>query len=101
MRLATQTLESLSQDPQAVRLARQRQDEIALYEMDLAASREAGLADGLAQGRVEVLLALLQQRFGPLSAAVGSRVRAASTVQLDTWLGRILTARSLDDLFAR
>ena len=54
----------------------------------------------LGQGRVEVLLELLRLRFGRVSAATRARVEAGRPEQLAVWTKRILTARSLDEVFA-
>src|SRR5260221_6802988 len=50
--------------------------------------------EGLLQGRVETLLQLLQQRFGPLPEQIADRVRTANATELERWTGRILTAPS-------
>jgi len=39
----------------------------------------AGKAEGVAQGRVEIVLKLLATRYGQLSAAVAARVQGANT----------------------
>lgn len=105
MRLAKHTLEQLSQDPEACRLAREREDAIKLYKDELAVTRaraEAkGLRKGRNEGRVELLLELLGARFGRITSAARARVEAATAEQLNAWAKRILTARSLDEVFAR
>lgn len=112
MSLAKETLEALSQDPRAQRLARERAEAQIFYRMDLAASREeaeregrkagleAGLEAGHREGRAELLLELLGVRFGPPSAVTLARVRAASIEQLDAWARRLLTAASVDEVLA-
>lgn len=104
MSLAKQTLDELSLDPEAQRLARKRRDEIRLYNISLAASREEGeakgRAEGEAKGRAEILGMLLKLRFGPPSTATRARLAAATSAQLDTWAARVLTATSLDEVFA-
>jgi hypothetical protein len=57
-----------------------------------------GEARGEIKGRAELLLKQLTVRFGPLSAAVQERVRAASIVELDAFAERVLTAKSLDEV---
>jgi predicted transposase/invertase (TIGR01784 family) len=109
MRLATQALEALSQDPETRRRVRYRAHELKLHQIDLDASREQGLEKGLEKGRregrraglAEVLLKQLRQRFGRPPAAVQACVRTATVKQLETWLGRVVTAQSLDELLAR
>lgn len=109
MSLAKHTLEQLSQDPEARRLVREREDAIKLYEDELAVTRaqaeaqgrRKGLRKGLRQGRAETLLKLLGLRFGRLSAATTSRVARATIEQLDAWTERVLTAKTLDEVFSR
>jgi predicted transposase/invertase (TIGR01784 family) len=116
MSLAKETLDALSQDPKAQRLARERAEAQIFYRMDLAASREeaeregreAGLRagreegreEGLRGGRAALLLELLALRFGPPSAGVRARVEAAAIEQLDAWAKRLLTAASVDEVLA-
>jgi predicted transposase/invertase (TIGR01784 family) len=66
--------------------------------------REQGIEQGIEQGhhrgQVELLAWQLTQRFGPIPAPYRERLADANTDQLCTLAGRILTARSLDELFA-
>jgi hypothetical protein len=103
MAKAKEALEKLSQDPAVHRMARERADAIKLYELDLAACRAEGLADGRAEGEAKLLKLVLKQlgvRFGPLSEATRARVEAATVEQLETWGERILGAPTLDDVLA-
>jgi hypothetical protein len=60
--------------------------------------RREGLQEGL-QALKKILLGLLEQRFGPLSAATRERVEAISSLDRLTRLSeRALTARSLASL---
>lgn len=75
-----------------------------LYNRRLKAEELAkGLAQGLAQGRAEgvatMLLRQLAQRFGPLPQPIADRVRRAGPEELDSWIGRVLTAKSLPEVF--
>jgi hypothetical protein len=88
MTLAKETLDALSQDPAARRLAREREDAFRLYRMDLSASK------------LELLLKQLALRFGPLPEATRARVEAGSAEQLDAWAERVLTAATLHDVLA-
>jgi hypothetical protein len=58
---------------------------------------EEGIARGVTQGRVEMLLKQLTTRYGALSAAVAERVRKASAPELDSIAERVLTAQTLDE----
>lgn len=59
---------------------------------------QQGLQQGLREGQSAVLRSLLLQRFGPLPREIEARIDAATLEQLQTWLGRILTAATLADL---
>jgi Putative transposase, YhgA-like len=56
--------------------------------------------DGRREGEVEVLLRLLELKFGPLSDATRARVRRASSQRRMLWAGRVLTAAALAEVFA-
>lgn len=64
---------------------------------------EKGLEQGLETGRAcearTILSRLLVRRFGPLPAAIESRIQRADIEQLETWADQVLDARSLDELF--
>ena len=59
-----------------------------------------GRAKGRAEERANVLLKLLQLKFGPLDGDTQNRVREASPEELDKWIERVLTAETLERLFA-
>lgn len=59
-----------------------------------------GIAEGIAEGEGRVLLKLLGQKFGELPARVVETVRAADVSAVDVWIDRVLTAHSLDEVFA-
>jgi hypothetical protein len=59
--------------------------------------KEEGQADGWAEGRAQMLLALLASRFGPLTEATQARVRGAQDAQLDAVAERIFTAQTLEE----
>ncbi len=62
--------------------------------------REAkGLAEGEARGKAQILLRLLEARFGPLAQETIMRVRAGSPADLDRWAVQVLDAKTLDDVF--
>jgi hypothetical protein len=62
--------------------------------------REDGIKEGVEKGQRELLLDLLTERFGALPTAVTERITQANAQDLKRWGKRILTAASLDDLFA-
>jgi len=70
--------------------------------------KEAGLEEGLVKGREEgeraalaaTLSKLICLRFRAVPRGCAARIDAASKVDLERWLERVLTAESLNDLFA-
>jgi flagellar biosynthesis/type III secretory pathway protein FliH len=62
--------------------------------------REQGREQGRELGRREMLLDLLRERYGALPDAAVARVNAASLEELQGWSKRVLSAPSLDDVFA-
>jgi len=60
-----------------------------------------GFQLGIQLGERGLLLRLLRKRFGTLvDAAVERRLDLASTEQIATWADRVLSAATLDQLFA-
>lgn len=66
----------------------------------LERGRAEGMQTGLETGLQQTLLRLLGHRFGRMDQKVVARVRAARPEQLQLWLDRILTADSLEAVFA-
>ena len=68
-----------------------------------ARGRIEGVAEGevrgFAKGEAKSLTRLLERRFGPLPAAVKTRVGGANLSQLDAWIDRVLDAKSLESVF--
>ena len=60
---------------------------------------EKGLKKGVRQGEATLLARLLERKFGPLSARIRQRVDRADAETLLTWGERVLTARSLAEVF--
>ena len=60
---------------------------------------QKGVKKGVKKGKAKMLLHLLTQRFGDLSAKVHEKVHAADLNTLDLWGDRVLAARSLEDVF--
>ena len=57
---------------------------------------EAGIARGIEQGRLELLLEQLTIRYGTLPREVVVRVRSANVAELDNIAKRVLTAKTLE-----
>ena len=58
------------------------------------------MARGRIQGRIEMLRTQLETRFGPLPSPIQDRLTHATPEDLDRWTRRVLTAPTLDDVFA-
>jgi flagellar biosynthesis/type III secretory pathway protein FliH len=69
---------------------------------------EKGLQQGRQEGRQEgeraalesTLTRLVRLRFREMPNHLNARIEAATTLELERWIERILTAETLDDLFA-
>ena len=58
-----------------------------------------GIQRGKLEGKLEGLSYLLRLRFGTMPDWVEARLSEASDEQLMDWMGRLLTANSLPELF--
>ena len=66
----------------------------------MARQAAPGSLTGVKQGEARTLLRLLAQKFGPETAQVHrERIETSELEQLDTWLGRILTAETPETIF--
>ncbi|BBL35776.1 hypothetical protein Nstercoris_02052 [Nitrosomonas stercoris] len=61
---------------------------------------EEGLQKGLQKGEAGLLLRLLEWRFGAVSEAISARVKQADSPMLELWSKRILTAQTIEEVFA-
>jgi hypothetical protein len=55
------------------------------------------VAQGKAEGRVEIILKLLELRFGVLTEAIQARVNGATPAQIDAMAERLFTAKTLEE----
>lgn len=62
--------------------------------------RAEGYAEGRAEGRAEVLIDLLTAKFGTVPDTTIRMIHAATPDSVDTWLQRLITAPTLDQVFA-
>jgi hypothetical protein len=60
-----------------------------------------GLRQGRVEGQVEMLLSLIEKRFGRVPLDVSRRISALKPTQLKRAGLRLLDARRIEDLFAR
>ena len=56
-------------------------------------------AEGIAEGKAEVLLRLVRKRFGNQPAEYEACIRAATITELDQWTDRVLDVESAAYLF--
>jgi hypothetical protein len=63
--------------------------------------REEGWRKGRQEGEADLLLRQLSRLYGPLTPAVKERVRGAQADELLEWGERLVTSRSLDEVFPR
>lgn len=66
----------------------------------LKQGRAEGHAEGRTEGQATLLLRQLTARFGPLTEATTTRVRAANPTDLERWAVAVLSAGTLDEVFA-
>ena len=56
---------------------------------------------GRREGVRKTLLKLLRTRFGEVPDGTVARIQSADDQELDTWIDRVITAATLDDVLAR
>ena len=61
--------------------------------------RQEGFIEGRAEGEARVLQRLLIARFGPLSQQTLAALGGADSQQLEAWTDRLLSARTLAEVF--
>jgi hypothetical protein len=59
-----------------------------------------GRAEGEAKGRAEVLLKLLEKKFGSVGPEIRDRVVSATIQDLDRWVERVLSAATLEEVLS-
>ncbi|HSS47963.1 MAG TPA: DUF4351 domain-containing protein [Thermoanaerobaculia bacterium] len=65
----------------------------------LEEGRQQGRQEGRQEGEAELLLRMIERRFGPLSAADRARIQRVDAGALLIWGDRLLSARSLAEVF--
>ncbi|MGI5861860.1 MAG: hypothetical protein ACOX6T_07340 [Myxococcales bacterium] len=73
----------------------------------LSKAAQEFIAEGRKEGRDEValgaargLLQQFRQKFGPVPDSIQERVLSATVAELERWLGRVIPAKSLEDVFS-
>lgn len=69
-------------------------------EEGMAKGMEDGMQEGRRAGKADVIRRQLHLRFGDIPQSAQAQLDAASEAQLDAWTGKLLTAASIDALFA-
>ena len=73
---------------------------LALREEEREEGREEGLQEGLQKGQRELLLDLLETRFGSLPENWVQQVEQATAREFRFWTKNFVRASSLDEVFA-
>ena len=71
------------------------------FELDFRESEiyKMGAREGRAEGQLELLAKLLENRFGPLSRTTRNRLKLADREQIDRWVSQFHVAIKISDLF--
>jgi hypothetical protein len=103
MHRAVEALADLSRDRDMQRLADEYAVKAAATEWSIRKAMREERAAGMEAGRVtqaQMVLRLLQRRFGALPEDTEARVLRGDSADLERWHDRGLDAPSLDDVFA-
>nr|VFJ50439.1 MAG: Predicted transposase YdaD [Candidatus Kentron sp. FW]VFJ55130.1 MAG: Predicted transposase YdaD [Candidatus Kentron sp. FW] len=72
---------------------------IPSYRIGMEKGIEKGMEKGREEGRAALLTRQLGLKFGSLPQAVDQRIKSARANELTTWGEKVLTAKSLDEVF--
>jgi len=100
LKQAKDALDRLSADDEARMRAEQREMAQISYELDMGVVWREGNAAGKAEGKADLVQHLLTLKFGELAPALRERIAGASEAELQRWSERLLSAGSLNDVFA-
>ncbi len=92
---ARDSLWQLSAKPSAQELARQRELAWATHQIEMQAAKEEGEAKGRAEGQRELLLRMIEKRFGSLTPEQQQQI---AELDPERAIDRLLTAESLNEL---
>ena len=76
----------------------EEEDIVNVADQLIERGRQQGREEGAQRKARELLVKLLERRFGPLPEAALARVDAADTAELDLWVERVLTAATLAEV---
>jgi len=98
MKTAVDALTNLSLDPEAQRIAWERDRNERGWRHMMGSAHQAGREEGQRAGKAAMLTRQLTKKFGPLPEEDRSRVAAADETTLDRWSEAFVDAVSIDDL---
>ncbi len=90
-----------SLDPEARRIAWERDRDERGWRHTLGSAFEEGRKEGFRNGMADMLTRQLTKKFGPLAEEHRSRIDGADLATLDRWFEVFLDAVSIDDLFRK
>jgi predicted transposase/invertase (TIGR01784 family) len=95
MEKAKSYLDMLSAKPEVRKLAEIRELAYKTYQLEIHAAKDEGREEGREEGQRELLLKLVEQRFGPLSS---EHCQHLESIEPNTLAKKVLTAKTLDEL---
>ncbi|TBU99267.1 hypothetical protein DNJ95_00930 [Stutzerimonas kirkiae] len=99
IRKAHQQLQALSGDELVRHQALVRERALYAERTVVAAAEARGKAEGKTEGLRSALYNLLQLKFGALPMAIEQRLMTACEDELTGWIGRVLSAETLEQVF--
>jgi hypothetical protein len=72
----------------------------SMLTIDFEGSRQRWLAEGVAKGKADALISLLEGRFGTVAPSRQKRIHGARLVTLERWFKRAIVARDLRSVFS-
>jgi PD-(D/E)XK nuclease family transposase len=100
LKQAKAALDRLSADDVARLQAEQREMALLTLEAGMAALREEAHREGHQEGTAKALLRQLTIKFGPQAGSMSERLAGASQADLLRWLESVLSAETLEAVFA-
>ncbi len=101
MKTAVDALTNLSLDPEAQRIAWERDRNERGWRHMMGSAREEGQKEGQRTGKAATLTLQLRTKFGTLADEHRHRIEAADEATLDRWCAAIFDAASVDELLRR
>ena len=64
----------------------------------MSSAEKIWLKQGIEKGINQIIIKLLESKFGDLSSTIKSKLQSASTIELETYGQRILIANSIEEV---